>query len=170
MNNTEQTNFNQTGFDPQQNQNPMPNFNQQQVVYAQPMPVAQLKTNRGLLKFFLLSLITLGIYGLVVMAHVSEDTNIVCSRYDGKKTMNFWLLFFLVGPITLEIAAIVWMHKLCARIGNEANRRGLDCNFGAKSFWLWNVLGAIIVVGPFIFYHKLFKTMNVLNQDFNTKG
>ena len=71
----------------------------QQTVSA--MPVAQLRTNRGLLKTILLSAITFGIYGLVVQAHIAEDTNVICSRYDGQKTMNFWLLFFLVGPVTL---------------------------------------------------------------------
>ena len=63
-------------------------------------PVAQLRTNRGLVKVILLSILTLGIYALVVTAHISEDVNVVCSRYDGRKTMNFWLLFFIVGPLT----------------------------------------------------------------------
>jgi len=85
------------------------NMTEQKVSQA---PVAQLRTNRGLLKLILLSLVTLGIYGLIVTAHISEDVNVVCSRYDGKKTMNYWLLIFLVGPLTLGIGYIVWMHKL----------------------------------------------------------
>ncbi len=46
-----------------------------QVIYQQQTyaPVRQLNTNRGLLKFILLSIITLGIYGLVVMSSVGED-------------------------------------------------------------------------------------------------
>ena len=48
-------------------------------------PVAQLKTNRSLVKFILLSLVTFGIYALVVMSGVSTDINIVASRYDGKR-------------------------------------------------------------------------------------
>ena len=70
-------------------------------------PVGQLKTNKGLLKTILLSLITFGIYPLVVMSAVSNDINIVASRYDGKKTMHFCLLLFIVAPITLGIAGIV---------------------------------------------------------------
>ena len=47
-----------------------------QVIYQQQTyaPVRQLNTNRGLLKFILLSIITLGIYGLVVMSSVGEDS------------------------------------------------------------------------------------------------
>lgn len=57
-------------------------------------PVGQLKTNKGLAKFIFLSIITLGIYGLVVMSSVSNDINIAACRYDGKKTMHYCLLFF----------------------------------------------------------------------------
>ena len=53
-------------------------------------PPAQLKTNRSLLKFILLSLITFGIYGIVVMSSISNDINLIAGRYDGKKTMHYW--------------------------------------------------------------------------------
>ena len=133
-------------------------------------PARQLKTNRGLLKFILLSLITFGIYGIVVMSSISTDINLIASRYDGKKTMHYCLLIFLVAPITLGIASIVWCHKISARIGAELSRRGIDYKFGASSYWLWNVLGSMIVVGPFVYYHKFFKSMNLLSADYNEKG
>ena len=71
-----------------------------------PTPVGQLKTNRGLLKFVLLSLITFGIYGLVVMSVVSSDINVIASRYDGKKPCTTaWssssLLLLLLGSSIL---------------------------------------------------------------------
>ena len=133
-------------------------------------PVGQLKTNKGLLKTILLSLITFGIYPLVVMSAVSNDINIVASRYDGKKTMHFCLLTFIVAPITFGIAGLVWYHRISARIGAELQRRGIDYSFGAGTFWGWNVLGALIGVGPFIYLHKLAKAMNKLCADFNEKG
>ena len=137
---------------------------------AQAKPVAQLRTNRSMIKVLLLSLITLGIYSLVVWAHISEETNSVCSRYDGKKTMNFWLVFFLIGPITAGIGTIVWIHKLCSRIGSELERRRIDFSFGAGTFWGWGVLGSLIIVGPFVFLYKMFKAMNLMNEDYNAKG
>ena len=120
-------------------------------------PVGQLKTNKGLLKTILLSLITFGIYPLVVMSAVSNDINIVASRYDGKKTMHFCLLLFIVAPITFGIAGIVWYHRISNRIGNELSRRGIAYSFSATDFWLWNVLGSLIVVGPFVSLHKMFR-------------
>ena len=133
-------------------------------------PVGQLKTNRGLVKYILLSIITFGIYGLVVMSSVSNDINVIASRYDGKRTMHYCLLFFVISWLTLGIGVIVWYHKISARIGNELNRRNINYSFGAGSYWGWNVLGVLIIVGPFIYVHKLFKAMNLLSENYNVNG
>ncbi len=139
----------------------------------QPMntaPVAQLKTNRSALKLVLLGLITFGIYPIVSIANMSSDLNQVAGRYDGKRTMNFCLLTFLVGPLTLGIGVFVWFHRFSARMGRELTRRGIGYAFGALSYWGWNVLGSMILVGPFIYQHKMCKAMNLLNSDYNLRG
>lgn len=43
-------------------------------------------------------------------------------------------------------------------------------SFGASTFWLWGILGSMIVVGPFIYTYKLLKSMNLLAADYNAKG
>ena len=133
-------------------------------------PVNQLRTNRSLLKLILLSLITFGIYGLVVMCHISSEINEVASRYDGKKTMHYALLFFVFSWLTLGIAPIVWQHRISNRIGDELKRRNQNYEFSAKTFWLWGVLGALIIVGPFVYSHKFLKSMNLINADYNING
>ena len=133
-------------------------------------PVGKLKTNKGLLKTILLSIITFGIYSLVVMSSVSNDINIVASRYDGKKTMHYCLLTFVIIPLTLGIAYFVWCHKISNRIGAELHRRGVGYMIGASDFWLWDVLGSLIVVGPFIYTYKLFKAVNKMNAHYNIHG
>lgn len=133
-------------------------------------PVRQLKTNKGLLKTILLGLITFGIYPLVVMYSVAEDVNTVASRYDGKKTMNYLLMTFIVAPITAGIGGLVWSHNISNRIGNELKRRGINYSFGAGTFWGWCILGALIGVGPLVYMHKLFKAVNKMNADYNVNG
>lgn len=137
---------------------------------ASSAPVSQLKSNRGLLKFILLSIVTFGIYSLVFYCGISNDINIIASRYDGKKTMHYALLFFLIGPITFGIAYIVWFHKLSDRIGRELRRRNVGYSFGASAFWLWNVLGTLIIVGPLVYIHKLAKASNELAKHYNING
>ncbi len=140
----------------------------EQTVYT--APVGHLKTNRGLLKTILLSLITFGIYPIVMYSGISTDINLVASRYDGKKTMHYCLLLFIVAPLTLGIGSLVWCHRISNRIGNELIRRGIGYSFGAGTFWGWNVLGALIGVGPLVYVHKLCKAMNLLCADYNQNG
>lgn len=133
-------------------------------------PVAQLKTNRGLIKLILLSLITFGIYPLVLWSSVSNDINTIATRYDGKKTTHYLLMAFVFSWLTLGISPIVWNHKISARIGNELKRRGIGYSFGAGTFWGWNILGAFIGIGPLVYTHKLLKAMNKLSEHYNVNG
>lgn len=134
------------------------------------VPVGQLKTDRSILKYILLSIVTLGIYSIVFWYGVSRDINTIASKYDGKKTMNYALLFFLIGPLTFGIGFFVWYHKMSDRIGGELTRRGIPCSMNASTFWLWSVLGSFIIVGPFIYTHKLATAMNLMAADYNTNG
>lgn len=130
-----------------------------------------MSTNRSMLTYILLNIITCGIYSLVFYSKLGEDLNLMASRRDGKKTMHFCLVYFLLGPITCGIYLIVWYHCLCARIGEEAQARGINTGFGASTFWLWNVLGAFLCgIGPFIFLYKLCETMNLISHDYNQRG
>lgn len=130
---------------------------------------ASLDTNRSLTKYVLLGIITLGIYSIWVAARAGSNLNEIAS-HDGKRSMNYWLVALLVGPITLGIAVIVWWHKTSNRIGDTQQHRGLERTISATDFWLWNVLGSLIIVGPFIFYHKWLHAMNGLCTDYNAKG
>lgn len=183
----------------------------QQTIFQQPVyqqviqiarPALQLPTNRSMVKYFLLGLVTLLIYPMVILSQISMEINMVASRHDGKRTMHYlWMLTLM--PLTLGINLFVWIHNLCNRMGAEAKRRGIDYKFSAASYWLWNIvwpasfaagtslIGLILLalelesllvilicsvlaivgfVGTFIFFHKFFKTMNLINADYNQKG
>lgn len=133
-------------------------------------PANQLPTDRGLLKWIFLGLITFGIYNLVILTKMSGEINTVASRHDGKSTMNYCLLVFIVAGLTLGIGMIVWWHRICNRLGNELERRGIDYQISAKTWWGWNVLGALIGIGPWVFAHKFCKAFNLMNADYNEKG
>ena len=60
--------------------------------------------------------------------------------------------------------AVPWNPQILYRC------RGINTEFGAGTFWLWNVLGSMICVGPFIFLHKLCQTMNAACENYNRTG
>ncbi|WP_430591850.1 DUF4234 domain-containing protein [Humidisolicoccus flavus] len=154
---------------------PAPGQGQYPAPIAPPMSVpgyayANLDTHRSLTKYLLLGLITFGIYTIWLTARAGDDLNAIASRRDNRRTMNFWLLALVVGPITFGFAYIFWWHNSCDRIGNELQRRGMTRTITAADYWLWGVLGAFIIVGPFIFMYKRLHAMNQLCADYNYRG
>ena len=132
-------------------------------------PRLQLPAQRGLGKMFFLGILTFGIYPIVIWSRIVAELNIVASRYDGKRTMSYFGMVML-SPITLGIYPLVWMHNFCHRIRDESVRRNTGADFGPSDFWLWGMLGSLIIVGPFIFIHKLMKAMNMMNTNYNVYG
>lgn len=131
---------------------------------------ANLDTNRSLTKYILIGIVTFGLYSIWVTARAGEDLNLIAGRWDNKRSMNYWLVALLIGPLTLGIAYLVWWHKTSNRIGNELARRGMARDVTASDFWLWDVLGAFIIVGPFIFMFRWLRAMNHLCADYNVRG
>ena len=124
-----------------------------------------LKTNRGVIKLFLLSLITLGIYGLYFISVIANDANIVCEG-DQKKTRGL-VAYILLSLITLGIYAVVWELMLVNRIDNVAPRYELKSEIGVGGYLLWCILGSLIIVGPIIAEYKFFKNMNAVCYMYN---
>lgn len=91
---------------------------------AEPARHASLNTRRGLAKYILLGLITFGIYDLWQMSEITDTVNLICTKRDGKRTMHYLLMVFLVGWITFGIGWLVWGHRLSARIGVEQAAAG----------------------------------------------
>ena len=99
-------------------------------------PHIELPTKRSLIKMIFLGILTLGIYPMVIWSRLVGEVNMVASRYDGERSMSFFGMVML-APLTLGIHSLVWMHKLCRRIGAELQRRRVAYTFGAKDFWVW---------------------------------
>ena len=134
------------------------------------VPKKLLPINRNLAKVILLSFITLGIYGIVILAKISSEINTVATKYDGRKTTNYLWIFFLWGWLTCGIAYFVWFHCLSDRMGNELKRRQIPFSFSSSDYWLWCVLGSFVGLLPLIYTYKLLSATNQLNADYNQKG
>lgn len=135
-----------------------------------PMPVKAMNNERALWKYIVFGILTCGIYTIVVWSGIGEDINTAASRRDGKKTMHYCLVFFLLQEVTCGIFGIIWFHQISQRIGDEARARGMQTDLGASTYWLWNVLGSLIVVGPFIYVHKVLEAMNYIASSYNANG
>lgn len=132
-------------------------------------PALQLPSERSLWKMVLFGILTAGIYPAVVWSRMVTELNIAASRRDGKRTMPYFAMVLLAVP-TLGIYPLVWMHQFCRRVGEQLVSREIGGAFGPRDFWLWNVLGGLILAGPLVFTHRLLGAMNGINADFNIRG
>lgn len=127
-------------------------------------------TDRSFLKFVLLGLITLGLYSIYVTDQAGKSLNTIAADADGKRTMNYWLLALVIAPLTLGIGQLVWNNNFSNRIGLNMQAYGLKPKVKASTFWLWGVLGALIIVGPFVYAYKWINALNELCESYNTYG
>ena len=136
----------------------------------QPGPVyygpRRMPTNRSLLTFILLTLITCGIYSYYFIYAMARDVNEVC-RDDGQKTGGL-LAFILLSIVTCGIYAIYWYYSLGNRLAANAPRYGLYFQENGTTILLWYLVGWLICgIGPFIAMYILIKNTNALCAAYN---
>ncbi len=83
---------------------------------AKQRPDAPLPTNRGYATTIFITIVTCGIYGLILPFLMGGETNITCSE-DGEHTPDFWKSLFL-SLITFGFYGCFWNYNWCNREAN----------------------------------------------------
>ncbi|MBP3239673.1 MAG: DUF4234 domain-containing protein [Oribacterium sp.] len=139
-------------------------------VNGQPQPNnfsgGMLSTDRSIVAYVLLGLVTCGIYDLYMLHCIIQDVNITCAG-DGKRTAGI-LEYILFGILTCGIYDYIWLYNLGNRLQNNAPRYGMNFQEGGATILLWWVFGALLCgVGPFISANIIIKNSNALNAAYN---
>jgi hypothetical protein len=128
----------------------------------------RLPTNRGFWLALLLSIVTLGIYGLYLIHAFAKETNTACSREDWKHT-NGLLVTFLLTLITFGIYYIVWeamlINRRCNYLARHNKPEGLQISTYLLTIFLlgWLTLGIMYIV---VFCKDLYQ-QNAVNRTYN---
>lgn len=125
-----------------------------------------LKTNRGLLKYLLFSLITLGIYDLYIVHRAAKDANLADSS---SKKVGGLIFFIFMSIITAGIYSFYWWYKVTEKFANVIRTSGAKPAITGGGFLLWEIFGSLIIVGPFIALYKFFKNWNASNALYNSR-
>lgn len=107
-----------------------------------------LPSNRKVWKILLLSIVTLGIYGLVLWFAMSKETNVACKE-DGKHTRGFWGAIGL-SIITLGIYGIVWVCKWLNREYSFLLRHNHNGILSGKGYLVYFFFMIIVIYFPVI--------------------
>ena len=126
----------------------------------------KVKTDRSLLMYILLTIVTCGIYSLIFMHELAEDVNEMC-RDDGKNTQGL-LMLILLSFVTCGIYPIIWWYSVCDRIGSAANRRFGKTDFNGGTYLLWVLLGMFVcVILSYVGMYKMFECSNMVANHYN---
>ena len=125
-----------------------------------------LPTDRNIVTYILLGLVTCGIYDLYVLHCMIKDVNITCAG-DGKTTSGIFE-YIVFGILTCGIYDYYWLYTFANRIGDNAPRYGMNFQENGTTILLWWIFGAFLCgVGPFIAMYLLIKNTNALNAAYN---
>lgn len=109
-----------------------------------------LPSNRKVWKIMLLTIVTLGIYGIVFWLAMGKETNVACKE-DGKHTRGFWGAFGL-SIITLGIYGIVWVYKWLNREYAYLQRHNNSGILSGKGYFAYFFFLIIVIYLPFILF------------------
>lgn len=127
----------------------------------------KLTTNRGFWTAFLLSIITLGIYGWYLIYAFAKETNIACAE-DGKKTQGL-LVFILLSIMTFGIYGIVWTCMWINRCNNFLAKHGEEEGLQVSTYLLTLFLLGTLTLGIMfiVVFCKQLYLQNAVNSTYN---
>lgn len=97
---------------------------------------------RNALVFYLLTILTCGIYYIVVCCLMGRDINKICEG-DGKKQMHY-LLALLLGCVTLGIFTLIWFKKGMDRLCDNGYRYNVTVGHTGSEYIMWSVFGFLL--------------------------
>ena len=128
--------------------------------------VTPLKTDRGLLGYIVLSILTCGIYSYYFIYTVARDVNTACAG-DGKSTGGL-VQFILLSILTCGIYSWWWQYSLGNRLAANAPRYGLSFTENGTTILLWLLFGSFLCfIGPFIAMNIIIKNTNSICMAYN---
>ena len=127
-----------------------------------------LKTDRSLVVYILLGIVTCGIYNLWFIHSLARDVNIACEG-DGKKTSGL-LAFILLSCITCGIYGFIWYYSLGNRLALNAVKYNMNFQENGTTVLMWQLFGVFLCgIGPFIALHIIIKNTNSLCAAYNNQ-
>ena len=127
----------------------------------------KLATGRGFWLTLLLSIVTLGIYGLYLIHAFARETNIACKE-DNKKTTGLFL-FILLSLVTFGIYGIVWFCMWLNRCNEYLRKNNKPEGLQVSTYILTLFLLGPLTLGIMylVVFCKTLYLQNAVNSTYN---
>lgn len=132
------------------------------------MGYAPIKTDRGVIGWLLLSIVTCGIYSYYFLHCLARDINVMCQD-DGDSTPGI-AAFILLSFVTCGFYALYWYYKIGNRLQANAPRYGLVFQENGTTILMWQIVGALLCgLGPIFAMNIIIKNTNAMATVYNTR-
>lgn len=126
----------------------------------------KLQTDRNMWKLVLLDIVTLGLYSVFFFIPFASDLDKIAPDQYHRKTMGY-LPAYILSLFTLSLVLVFWFHEISMRVEEALSRRNIDYEFTTGTYWIFYFCGPLMLIGRFIYFHKLCTAMNLLCEDYN---
>ncbi len=122
---------------------------------------------RSFLMYFLLSIITCGIYPIIFFYKYTQDINIMCYG-DGQESPNY-IVVWLLSLVTCGIYSIIWQYIQANRLQIAGNKYGVSIVENGTTVLLWILLGSFLCgLGLIMVPYILIKNFNIVANSYNS--
>lgn len=126
----------------------------------------RIQTDRNIVVYILLNIITLGIYGYYFIYKLAQDVNEMC-KDDGQKTGGL-AAFILLSFVTFGIYAYYWYYQVANRLQANAPKYGITVTESGAVILLWCLIGLLVCgVGPLVAMYLIIKNTNAMADAYN---
>ena len=133
-----------------------------------PMGYAPIKTDRGVIGWLLLSIVTCGIYSYYFLYCLARDINVMCQD-DGDSTPGL-AAFILLSFVTCGFYALYWYYKIGNRLQANAPRYGLMFQENGTTVLMWQIVGALLCgLGPIFAMNIIIKNTKAMATAYNVR-
>lgn len=133
-----------------------------------PMGYAPIKTDRGVIGWLLLSIVTCGIYSYYFLYCLARDINVMCQD-DGDSTPGL-AEFILLSFVTCGFYGLYWYYKIGNRLQANAPRYGLMFQENGTTVLMWQIVGALLCgLGPIFAMNIIIKNTNAMATAYNAR-
>lgn len=102
----------------------------------------EVKQDRSLLLYVLLSFVTFSVYNFYFMDLWAKDVNILCEK-DGKHTVGVEKMM-LFSVLTFGVYKYVWIAEIVDRIRDNAAEYDVEVRQDSETFFVWMILVPVL--------------------------
>lgn len=126
------------------------------------------QTDRSLIMYIILTIVTCGIYGYFFIHKLAQDTNEMCYE-DGEQTPGLGM-YILLSIVTCGFYSYYWLYKIQNRLQANGPRYGVPIAENGTTVLLWLVFGSLLCgIGSFIGMNIVITTANKVGIAYNMK-